>query len=271
MAIGSGIFNPINDSLPLLAKIFQAFQRRVFTSFVRYFRPDRLLGLHRGPPPTRKPPSRRQPASGLMEASSVGLDRKEPINVAEVVVPSMEDWKVIRTVDQVDRRIRRFHELEFDELEFDVLELDRILDRLCIDRDSFGFHELRRMMLENGDVALTGQIPSTQLHDGTGLMLEEVGRQLGQLGLVAVSVFNPTNGDCFYIGKNAVMEESKLKRRISMKVDLTAIVRVINLQAHKAETEVELWQKSTLICQMSVQYDIYSSWQEVLPNLEHNL
>lgn len=268
MAIGSGIFNPINDSLPLLAKIFEAFQHRVFTSLVRYFRPDRILGLHRRPPATRKPPSRRHLASEMMEASSVGLDRKEPINVAEVVVPSIEDWNTIRTFD---RRVRGFDVLEFDELEFDVLELDRILDRLCIDCDSFAFHELRRMMMENGDVALIGQIPCTQLHDGTGLKLEEVGRQLGQLGLVAVSAFNPTNGDCFYIGNNAVMEESKLKRRISMKVDLTGIVRVINLQAHKAETEVELWQKSTLICQMSVQYDIYSSWQEVLPNLEHNL
>lgn len=49
------------------------------------------------------------------------------------------------------------------------------------------------------------------------------------------------------------------------------VVRVINFQGEKAEARVDLWQRNTFICRMLVQYDIYSSWKELLPNLENTL
>eukprot|EP00210_Caulerpa_lentillifera_P005289 g5053.t1 len=257
MAIGIGSFNPVRNGLPLLAKIFEDLRLRVVYSLSRLFTPGRLLDLPSHLPLQQRLQSRR---SSALEAHSRFMWKKDPIRPAKSMTSSIEDSRVVALTDEEATR------------QFDELELDDILERLCIDRESFGFSHLHRLVMQNGDVILAAQIACAFLHDGTaGLDLDEIGRQLGQLGLVAVSVCNSTNKDCFYIGNRASMEESVLKKRISLAHDLTGIVRVMSLQVHQAETEIELWQKDTFICRMSVQYDIFSSWQEVLPNLENNL
>jgi len=113
---------------------------------------------------------------------------------------------------------------------------------------------------------VSGEINGEVLRSGSGLCLEEVGRQLGQLALIAVSACDVRRRDTFYVATNAFMEHCHTDSAIR-RSKLTGLVRIVKLQAHDAQAEVELWGQDNLVCRMSVQYDVFSSWQEVLPNL----
>lgn len=216
MAIGTGIVDPTGRGLPLLAKIFELFRLRVYDSLFRILSPTRLTALRGQLPPTRRLPIRVKRRTRALEASSGLMTKGLTSRVLDLVASSMEDWN--SSLFQ-NRRI----------LDFGEFELDGILDRLCIDRETFQFSDLHRLVLENGDVVLAAQIPCYSLYDESGLRLDEVGRQLGQLGLVAMSASNPTNEETFYLGSNASMEESDLQRRISKNLSFTGNSMLIRI------------------------------------------
>eukprot|EP00210_Caulerpa_lentillifera_P007932 g7571.t1 len=260
MAIGTGLVSPSGRDIPLIAKILEAFRIRVQDSLAKLISPTRLESLFRQLRASRRLPARLQLPNRALEASSSVMRKPLVPNVAEMVTSWMNDWTQISSKNR--------HYLDLGEF-----ELSQILDRLCIDRESFRFFDLHRSLIgSNEDVVLSAQIPCDQLYDESGLRLDEVGRQLGQLGLVALSVCNlTTHGDELYLGSKASMEESIMRRKISPRIPFTGIVNVSQFHCRKAEARVDLWQRNTFICRMFVQFDIYSSWQELLPDLKNTL
>lgn len=101
-----------------------------------------------------------------------------------------------------------------------------LLERLCIDPESFFFSDCQKRTLDDGEIVVTAEIPSMPFVTSSGLCLAEAGRQLSQLGLVAVSACDPRRGDAFYIATSASMQpfhteidsrDPTLKGRVSCK------------------------------------------------------
>jgi len=249
---------PGRHSLALLVRFVDAFRLRAYRSLLRLVAPVAS---------TRR---RRYPATSLLATRThippKALGKNLPLTNAAVVESTTGTGKKLQEVGRIlDGNVVPYRGRRLPE-EFTP---ERHLERLCIAPESFGFGDLRRGIASDGDVMVSGEIDGKVLRSGSGLCLEEVGRQLGQLALVAVSACDVRRHDTFYVATSASMEDCHTDSVIRQS-KLTGLVRIVRLQAHDAQAEVTLWAKDCLVCRMSVQYDVFSSWQEVLPSLANS-
>ena len=196
-ALRPGIHNGAvrhRSSLAVLTRIFETLRLRTYYSLWRFVGP-----LVASSPPKRRRHQRavrlsraaQQPDVG--EAPSVTVDTLVAHPIDSASIRRINDSNVVPYIDKGGY--------------VEALSPKPLLERLCIPFEDFHFMDLVKGTTENGDVIISAHIPTARLQEGSGICLDEMGRQLSQLGLVAISACNRRRGDTFYVATEASMEE----------------------------------------------------------------
>lgn len=154
--------------------------------------------------------------------------------------------------------------LVHDEQQRQDLDVDLVLDRVCVPRSDFAFDELEKWANADGSIGVEGWSTLGDLDwcDGN-LSMGQIGRQLGMLGLIAISEVDPKSATNFYVGSSAVVED--YDGCTEGDPIFRGVARLSKVDCARARAELELWQNKRLLCKMSMTYNVMSSWEEVLP------
>lgn len=148
------------------------------------------------------------------------------------------------------------------------LDIQEILERCCLPLSGFGFVRVRKQVGLDGSLTL---IAHSQGADESGILpwceeklcMAEIGRQLGMLGLVAVSEVNPKKAAHLYVADTALVDD--YGGIMDSRIPLRGVAHLIKANNSQAKAELEMWQKDHLLCRLCMTYSIMSSWEEVLP------
>ncbi|GMH41071.1 hypothetical protein BSKO_08981 [Bryopsis sp. KO-2023] len=144
------------------------------------------------------------------------------------------------------------------------LDVDLVLDRVCVLKSDFAFEVLEKWLNADGSIGIEGWSTLGDLDwcDGN-LSMGQIGRQLGMLGLIAISEVDPESATNFYVGSSAVVDD--YDGCTDSDPIFRGVARLSKVDCAQAKAELEFWQNKRLLCRMSMTYNVISSWEEVLP------